>query len=783
MRIMGRLGTVFFKLVLSYVVLIAITLAVGVISYFYFSSSFNEQVEKVNQRILSHLSQTIEDDVIVLAEKSYLSIITDEKQGSVLPLFFFDHPIAGNHTKISEIHQQLKAMVASNSAIIDSIGIYYKNNQIVIASDSGISYLDQPVTINLDWLERARKTALLPWAETRTVQPSIYSDSSASDILTFVRPYPYTSDESRIKGYIAIHLKEEAISKLLRSNNPGDKSEMLLLAADGRTISRSVPEKLYESEADKPHIRAILQAGDAPDGFIEAVEDVKTMVSYIKIPSARWSLVSLTPVDEFYKNTVPVRNTLIVICVIAIAAGLFISNMFTRNMYRPLKQITHTARQLFGAGPLPHENEYKVIGHAIDSLSVKVTELEQTLHANLPLIKHNLVLGLLHRKIRTEEELGARLDMLGMQWTQEAYYAVTFKLEAADMEHFPLDKSQFVKYNIIEHIERLGDAERMLLAIELSEQEIYAIVGCKAHDMNAVIALAEEVADYASSSFAIKTVAAIGSMVDSPLDLHLSVKEAVALLKYVFFLPGQRIYYGIKLLHREFSEEEMPEEVLERFAASLRSGKREQIQDIVAEFVRLTQTGGYSADHCHQRWRELTGVYRTFLKDIHIPPDTILCGELLEQFKNIRDIAGFEQWLLQAIDTALEMVELRSGNRTNDIIERVKKYIQAHIRSPLSLDLLAHHVSLSPRYLSRVFKDEVGMNFTDFVTNQRIDKASELILTTDLTVEQIADQVGFNSSAYFIKKFKESYGVTPKTYKHNYMLSVEGKSDGKLEAN
>jgi AraC-like DNA-binding protein len=89
----------------------------------------------------------------------------------------------------------------------------------------------------------------------------------------------------------------------------------------------------------------------------------------------------------------------------------------------------------------------------------------------------------------------------------------------------------------------------------------------------------------------------------------------------------------------------------------------------------------------------------------------------------------------------------------------------------LSLQIVSERVSLHPRYLSQLFKEETGVNFVDYINRRRLEAAAQLIKTSDLNVEQIAGSVGFNTPAYFIKKFKEAYGVTPKTYKINYATS------------
>ena len=203
------------------------------------------------------------------------------------------------------------------------------------------------------------------------------------------------------------------------------------------------------------------------------------MISYVTVPSVHWKLVNTTPVDDFYKKTTPIRNTLILICIIAIIIGLIVSNIFTINIYNPLKTIIHSAKQFFGKEQIPSDmpgNEFKIIDKVINNLSVKVNKLEHTLQSNMPLIKHNLVNGLLRHTIRSQEELQARLKLLNISWTESNFFAMTFHLDLDQMNHLTIENSQFIKYDLMNHIESCTQPGHMLLAIELSEQEICAIL-------------------------------------------------------------------------------------------------------------------------------------------------------------------------------------------------------------------------------------------------------------------------------------------------------------------
>ena len=85
--------------------------------------------------------------------------------------------------------------------------------------------------------------------------------------------------------------------------------------------------------------------------------------------------------------------------------------------------------------------------------------------------------------------------------------------------------------------------------------------------------------------------------------------------------------------------------------------------------------------------------------------------------------------------------------------------------SQLTLKDLASQLGFSPSYLSVLIKKKLGLPFQEYLIQERMKKAKLLLLTTDLKIYEIADQVGFEDMNYFSQRFKQVVGVTPRQYK------------------
>lgn len=100
----------------------------------------------------------------------------------------------------------------------------------------------------------------------------------------------------------------------------------------------------------------------------------------------------------------------------------------------------------------------------------------------------------------------------------------------------------------------------------------------------------------------------------------------------------------------------------------------------------------------------------------------------------------------------------------NHIVHNVQKYIRAHIEERLSLNDIASVFNISPNYLSQLFKKYSDTGFSEYISQQKIARAKELMAEGNLKVYEIADKLGFENAFYFSKVFKKVTGYTPRDY-------------------
>ena len=102
-------------------------------------------------------------------------------------------------------------------------------------------------------------------------------------------------------------------------------------------------------------------------------------------------------------------------------------------------------------------------------------------------------------------------------------------------------------------------------------------------------------------------------------------------------------------------------------------------------------------------------------------------------------------------------------------IEPCLSLIQQHYQTDLTIEQLAHQVFITPQYLTKLFKQFIGQSPYQYLLAYRIQHAKQLLINRpELSIQQIAARIGFNSTSQFIQLFKQKVGLTPKKFRHHY---------------
>lgn len=127
-------------------------------------------------------------------------------------------------------------------------------------------------------------------------------------------------------------------------------------------------------------------------------------------------------------------------------------------------------------------------------------------------------------------------------------------------------------------------------------------------------------------------------------------------------------------------------------------------------------------------------------------------------------IAQLRDWTFRLTDIFEAAAASDRQDNRKDVIRQVQRYVEDNLQHA-TLQEIAAHVYLNPSYLSKIYKLETGEGISEFIFRMRMEHATHLLQTTNLKVYEVAEQLGYQKTSYFIKLFKEKFNCTPQEYK------------------
>ena len=145
----------------------------------------------------------------------------------------------------------------------------------------------------------------------------------------------------------------------------------------------------------------------------------------------------------------------------------------------------------------------------------------------------------------------------------------------------------------------------------------------------------------------------------------------------------------------------------------------------------------------------------------------LVSSDLALKIEAMQASSECEDLLKYMVKKYCRLVNKHSQKSYSLLIQKVTTQIESDLSSDLSLNSLASIFGVNPSYLSSLFKKETGVTLTEYVNKKRVERAKELLLSTNLQIQNISQRCGILDVNYFTKTFKKHTGLTPKKYREN----------------
>ncbi|HHW21368.1 MAG TPA: response regulator [Clostridiaceae bacterium] len=261
----------------------------------------------------------------------------------------------------------------------------------------------------------------------------------------------------------------------------------------------------------------------------------------------------------------------------------------------------------------------------------------------------------------------------------------------------------------------------------------------------------------------------IGNIYNHMSRAKASYKEACDALKYKIIAgKNQIISYSDINFHRPGTHT-IQNDNMDSLAFYIKAGIRKKAQEFIeAAFSESLHNGAnIGIETIRVLASGILSVILNVITELEIPlSDIFPNSQPFEQIFRIDTLPEMKEYLLKLSENAVNIITNIQNKKVNQAIEDIKNYMHENMSDPdMSLSHTAKKFFMNGSYLSRIFKQETGYTFVEYLTKIRMEKAIKLLKETDMKAYQVAESVGISNPHYFSICFKKWTGVSVNDFK------------------
>lgn len=262
----------------------------------------------------------------------------------------------------------------------------------------------------------------------------------------------------------------------------------------------------------------------------------------------------------------------------------------------------------------------------------------------------------------------------------------------------------------------------------------------------------------------------ISKLCSDIIDLGESYNEAKKLLKDKFYMGKDQVFTHepLKTTSEKFFSLELKEE--RKIMLLAKSQKKDELSHFIAELFDEMKKRNVGHHYVQMVTAELVNIASRTAREMGVDFSGLFTEQesphnIVTKYDTANDIMHWILDIFEKLVCAIEMRDIKTNY--SDITLKAIKYIGKNYNTNLSLNDAAEFSGVSSTYLSRVFKEDTGRGFVDYLNYYRIERAKILIQGGNIVIKEIYSDLGFNNYNYFFKVFKEYVGMTPNEYEES----------------
>lgn len=747
-------GTTYFRrnLISYFIIFFLPFLIFSLIYQLRFRTTLQEELIDNNFKQLSALKTTVDDELEQLQAIVNQTIFSQ----NMVPFHFNLMPLEA--LKRIEILDQY----TSTNPFIYEMMLHYHGDPFIYSSTGSLS-LDNTFGKVYSFENWPLETFIqdLESSAYKTIKVhkklNVYTKQEAKTYTVLM--YGISHDGINHYGKLLFFIPEEAITSMIDTIYAANNHYTFILGDNGDLITSKQSNGLI----DHAHLQDYLNALKAPNSsVIVPINGSDYLLSSTLSPETGWQYINFTSVNAALAVAVEMQQQFFAMVILLLLVGIVIISFLMTINYSPIRKLQNTAKTIVSNKNQMDKNEFRYIEDAITFLRDKNTALVEAMDDTKIASKDYVIGQLLSGQTMKSNLMDS--GVIKKVMNPHHHHYVVFIVNISQDEHIWSD----MKLELIGDIESYSNEHMVLLCKESIVANSITVL-CL-YDDSYVHLLHErlnEVLQGLSFKWKEDVTLGLGISFTSLDDLPKSYMAASTAIDYRLMVgKGSMILYD-EIVGNMKKVTNYPLADLKLFRLSIKKGNVQDIDtilnNIVSQFASNTIPIFIARTICYEIIHTVVNSYEELGQEHQ---------DIFSKYPDIFSITKYE-----SIDKIIEIVKLISydvckslsksyDNDNKILIANMNTYIQDnYMDANFSLQTMADHYNTLPPNLSSFYKENTHNNIFEVVTELRMTAASELLMTSQLPVNQICSKIGYDNVSSFIRRFKQYYGITPGQYR------------------
>ncbi|MEK8132838.1 helix-turn-helix domain-containing protein [Paenibacillus filicis] len=553
------------------------------------------------------------------------------------------------------------------------------------------------------------------------------------------------------KPVIIVNISETQLHKNIDGTISSSDKNTFIIDHQGVLITNGWKYPMLTALAHKPYMQEVLGSEESEGYFVSDVDGVRSLVTYTAPDVLGWRYIRIAPYSVITGGLNHMRAYTIGIALAILVLGLLTSYLISRKLSSK-------------------------VNHKL----VKLTALETERRNHFLALRQDVVRDLLLGSGSSHpgglnEKFQAYEIALDAQWP---FAVVVLKIDRYKelVETYSAGDRSLLKIGIMNITQELLNPCCSSLAVDMGDDRIAILLNTPGPGSEAQARLSENLWRGIQSAVSAYIKVSVSIALSSASEDARGVSRLYAQATEALF---HRVFYGYGCLidaeQIEWLKKKQyvypvskEKQLIEELMLGRIAGSQRILREIVGE------TSGYSYSCYHLAVSHLAFAVNNAVSTIQRNNDiswNVNVNALLAELNETELAEQMYGMFFDVFGQVSASLEDKKNSRHDEVVGGIIAIIrEKYMLQELSLESIAEEMNLSATHIGRLFKKHTSSTILNYIIEVRMDKARELLLTTDLPVGDTAEKTGFSNSPYFYKVFKKMNGVTPADFRKNGRL-------------